>query len=179
MDEAGCSCWSPVSYSWSRQGVQKRQEQTKQRGKRVNIIGFWEPEKSLVYGLVVGKMTSDRYIRLMDWQAQQAAQWLKRTGKITVIGQDNAPIHTSSAVRERISLWQEKGLYLFHFAKYCSEMNEIETEWQRMKEDEIRGQMFEHEHDLSMEIVRAMKARGKKAGYKAQRFGFKSKRIVE
>lgn len=179
MDEAGCSCWSPVSYSWSRCGVQKRQEQTKRRGQRVNIIGIWEPQQRLVYGLVIGKMTSARYIRLMDWQAQQAARLFKRSGKITVIGQDNAPIHTSAAVRNRIRCWQEQGLYLFHFPKYCSELNEIEIEWQRIKEDEIRGQMFEHEHDLSMEIVRAMKARGERAGYQAQRFGFKSRRIVE
>lgn len=179
MDEAGCSCWSPVSYSWSRRGVQKRQEQTKRRGKRVNIIGIWEPQQSMVYGLVIGKMTSARYIRLMDWQATQAARLLRRSGKMTVIGQDNASIHTSAVVRERVIAWQDKGLYLFHFPKYCSELNEIEIEWQRIKEDEIRGQMFEHEHDLSIEIIRAMQGRGEKAGYEAQRFGFRSKRIVE
>jgi putative transposase len=108
-----------------------------------------------------------------------AARLYKRSGKITVIGQDNASIHISAVVQERVMAWRDKGLYLFHFPKYCSELNKIEIEWKRMKEDEIRGQMFEHENDLSIEIIRVMQARGERAGYEAQRFGFRSKRIIK
>lgn len=143
------------------------------------MIGILEPGKSMVYGLVVGSMTSASYIQLMDWQAAQAARLLQRTGMITVIAQDNAPIHTSQAVQAKIPLWQAKGLYLFHFPKYCSEMNQIECEWRRVKSDEIRGQMFEDEYDLATAVIEGMKSRGKKAGYRAKRFGFKSKRIIE
>lgn len=178
-DEVGFSCWSPVSYSWSLVNVQKCQEQTPRRGKRVNVMGIWEPKQSLVYGVVIGKMNSARYIRLINWQAQQSARLFRRTGKITVIVQDNAPIHTSAAVKAQIPIWQSKGLYLFHIAKYCSELNDIECEWRRIKSDEIRGQMFEHEYDLTLELVRAFKARGEKAGYQTKRFGFRSRGIVE
>lgn len=179
LDESGFDCWSPVSYSWFRLGAQKRQEQTARRGRRVNIIGILEPDKSMEYGLIVGSITSARYIKLMDWQANQAARLLQRTGRITVIAQDNAPIHTSHAVRARIPIWQAQGLYLFQFPRYCSEMNQIECEWRRVKSDEIRGQMFEDEYDLAIALIKGMRSRGEKAGYKAKRFGFKSKRIVE
>lgn len=70
-------------------------------------------------------------------------------------------------------------MYLFHFPKYCSEMNQIECEWRRLKSDEIRGQMFEDEYDLAIALIKAMRSRGEKAGYKAKRFGFKSRRIIE
>ena len=172
LDESGFDCWSSVSYSWFRLGQQKRQEQTSRRGRRVNIIGILEPGKRLEYGLVVGSITSARYIKLMDWQAAQAARRLQRTGKITVIAQDNAPIHTSHAVRDRIPIWQSQGLYLFHFPKYCSEMNEIECEWRRVKNDEIRGQMFEDEYDLALAIIAGIEARAAQGGYTVERFRF-------
>ena len=42
LDEAGFCLWSPVSYSYSRIGVQKCLEQTAQRyGKRISIVGLW------------------------------------------------------------------------------------------------------------------------------------------
>ncbi len=39
----------------------------------------------------------------MDWQAQQASQGFEQTGQITVIVQDNHPIHLSKKIRERWS----------------------------------------------------------------------------
>ncbi|EKU96441.1 hypothetical protein Lepto7375DRAFT_0439 [Leptolyngbya sp. PCC 7375] len=42
LDETGCCLWSPVSYTYSRIGQQKRMEQTDRRGKRVSILGVWD-----------------------------------------------------------------------------------------------------------------------------------------
>ncbi|WP_051038657.1 transposase [Chamaesiphon minutus] len=52
---------------------------------------------------------------------------------------DCGPIHTSDAVKAKLSEWEAQGLYIFYFAKYCSEMNPIELKWQRLKDDEIAG----------------------------------------
>jgi hypothetical protein len=42
LDEAGFCLWSPVSYSYSPIGEQKRLEQTSQRyGHRISILGLW------------------------------------------------------------------------------------------------------------------------------------------
>lgn len=120
LDESGFDCWSPISYSWSLVGMQKRQEQTLKHGRRVNIIEVWEPNCSFTYGLSVGSITSATYIRFMDEQAKQAQRVFKRTGKITVIAQDNARIHTSQAVQQRIAVWQKKRLYLFSLTSILS-----------------------------------------------------------
>jgi len=62
---------------------------------------------------------------MMDWEAQQALVRLVKTGQITLVVQDNGPIHTSILVQERIRVSASKGLYLFFLPKYCSEMNLI------------------------------------------------------
>ncbi|MCF4969422.1 transposase [Nostoc sp. CMAA1605] len=79
----------------------------------------------------------------MDAPAQQAAQTLELTGRIRVIAQDCSSIHTSRAVQAKLAEWEAQGLYIFYLAKYCSQMNPIESEWKRLKEDEIAGRMFE------------------------------------
>lgn len=178
LDESGFVNWSPVAYSWSLTGTQKRQEQTLQRGKRVSLLGVWEPGREMAYGLVVGSIDSQTYIQFINRQAQQAQQKLNRTGAITVIVQDNASIHTSRQVRAQILGWQTQGLYFFQLPKYCSEMNPIEGEWHQLKAHEIRGKMFENTYDLSMEIIAGMRARGDFAGHRVQRFNFQTKRMI-
>ncbi len=54
LDESGCQLWSPVSYSYSRQGEQKRLEQTDQRKGRISILGLWQPDKSFKYAKASG-----------------------------------------------------------------------------------------------------------------------------
>lgn len=139
-------------------------------------MGVWEPDCSFTYGLVVGSITSATYIRFIDEQAKQAQRLLKRTGKITVIAQDNARIHTSRAVQRRIALWQAKGLYLFYLPRYSSELNPIEGEWHQIKAHQIRGRMFEDEYDLAMAVIASVQSRGETTGCRVNRFGFKPKK---
>jgi len=176
LDESGFDSWSPVSYSWSLVGTQKRQEQTAKRSRRLSILGLWEPGREISYGLVVGSLTSARYIRFMDWQATRAQRLFQRTGIATVIVQDNASIHTSKAVRARLPVWQAQGLEFFQLPPYCSEINPIETEWHQLKSHEIRGAMFEDTYDLAMGVIAALKRRGVKANYVLKRFNFDTKR---
>ena len=176
LDESGFDSWSPVSYSWSLVGTQKRQEQTGKRSRRLSILGLWEPGRQMSYGLVVGSLTSATYIRFMDWQATRAHRLFQRTGIATVIVQDNASIHTSKAVRQRLPIWQAQGLEFFQLPPYCSEMNPIETEWHQLKAHEMRGEMFEDTYDLAIGVIAGLNGRGAKAGYVLKRFNFASKR---
>ena len=85
LDETGCCLESPVSYSYSQIGQQKRMEQPlKKHGKRVSILGLWQPDKGFEYALAQGGFDSQSYIKVMDWVAQKAAKKLAETGRITV-----------------------------------------------------------------------------------------------
>lgn len=164
----------PTEYSYFFRGEQKRLEQTKRRGKRLSILGLIQPSLSFIYGLVIGSFNAERYIKMMDEQAQQARQTLQESGRIRVIVQDNGPVHTCKQVKERWDQWQEQGLYFFFLPKYCSELNPIETEWHQLKTHELRGQMFEDELDLAYAVIDGVDARAEAGGYEAQRFRFPS-----
>ena len=84
-DESGFTLWSGVQYSWAKRGEQKTREQTKKRGKRLNVCGFFEKNIGFDYGLALKTMTSEEYITLIDWQAKKAEKRLKKTNKITVV----------------------------------------------------------------------------------------------
>ena len=71
-----------------------------------------------------------------------------------MVVQDHGSVHTCAEVRQLHPLWESLGLYIFFLPKYCSEMNLIEEEWQRLKEDEIAGRMFDDEYDLAMAVMR-------------------------
>ena len=175
LDEAGFCLWSPVSYSYSPIGEQKLMEQTGKRyGSRISIIGLWQIGESFEYGLAQGGFKGKSYIKVMDWVAEKAAANWKETGKLTVIVQDNSPIHKSWEVRQHWPRWSEQGLLLFFLPPYCSELNEIETQWHQLKAHEIAGQIFDNEYDLAMTVIQGMENRSEIGNYQLERFIFNS-----
>lgn len=173
LDEAGFCLWSPVSYSYSPVGEQKRLEQTPKRyGNRISILGLWQPGEQFEYALAQGGFKGESYIKIMDWVAEKAAQTLAKTGRLTVVVQDNGSLHTSRLVREQWERWQAQGLLIFFLAPYCSEMNPIEGQWHQLKSHEIAGQMFDNEYDLAKAVMNGMAARSEAGEYTLERFIF-------
>ena len=106
---------SEPGYTYYQRGEQKRLEQTKRRGRRLSIVGLLQQEVSFVYGLVIGGVDRKAYIKMMEQEAQQAAQ----IGRPRVIVQDNGPIHRCQEVQQLWSKWENQGLYIFFLPKYC------------------------------------------------------------
>jgi len=53
---------------------QKRLEQTERRGRRISILGLWQPDEGFEYALACGSFNSSSYITVMDWVADKAAK---------------------------------------------------------------------------------------------------------
>ncbi|WP_216351440.1 transposase, partial [Leptolyngbya sp. 'hensonii'] len=174
LDESGCCLWSPVSYSYSRIGEQKRLEQTQRRNGRISILGLWQPNCHFEYALAQGGFKSASYVQVMDWIAEKASVTLAQTGRLTVVVQDNGSAHTSRLAQQQWLKWQAQGLFLFWLPPYCSEMNRIEEQWHQLKTHEIAGRMFEHEVDLADAIIEGMQARSSRGNYSLERFIFNS-----
>ena len=174
LDESGFCVWSEPGYTYYFRGEQKRLEQTKRRGRRLSIIGFFQPLISFIYGLVIGGVDRKSYIQMMVHVAQEA----QKAGRIRVIVQDNGPIHRCKEVQKLWTKWENMGLYIFFLPPYCSEMNPIELEWQwqHLKKDELCGQIFDDELDLAYAVIDGVKARGEKGNYSTQRIKFDSNR---
>ena len=171
LDESGFSLWSSVTYSWYKIGEQKRIEQPR---KKLNICGFLEIGKGFEYGLALKSFKSDSYIKLMDWQADKAEKRLRELGQITVIVEDQGSIHISLLTKEQYKRWESQGLYIFLLPTYSPELNRIENEWQRIKEDELAGRMFEDEYELAMAVIEAIESRNEQNGLEVERFLFKN-----
>ena len=166
--------YSPVSYSYSRIGQQKRMEQLPTRGHRISILGLWQPDQTFEYALAQGGFAGESYIQVMDWIAQKASLTLEQTGRFTVVVQDNCSIHKRDIVRQHWQRWQTQGLSLFFLPPYSAQMNRIEDQWHQLKTHEIAGQMFEDEDDLAMVVIKGMEARSAAGGYSLERFKFNS-----
>ena len=137
LDEAGFCLLSPVSYSYSRINQQKRLEQVPTRGRRISILGLWQPEQQFEYALAQGGFDGESYIKIMNWIAEKSALTLEQTGRLTVVVQDNSSIHKRQTVRQQWQRWQDQGLFLFFLPPYCAEMNRIEDQWHQLKAHEI------------------------------------------
>lgn len=170
LDESGFCMWSEPSYTYYQRGEQKRLEQTNRRGRRLSIIGLFQPLISFVYGLVIGGVNRKSYIHMMEEEASEA----QRVGRIRVIVQDNGSIHRCKEIQQLWSKWESQGLYIFFLPKYCSEMNPIELEWQHLKKDELAGKMFEDELDLAYSVIDGVQARGEKNNTSTYRVKFNS-----
>ncbi len=62
LDESGFSLWSESLYTWAIIGEQKTIEQTKNKGRRLNICGLLEVGKSFDYGLALKSFKSESFL---------------------------------------------------------------------------------------------------------------------
>lgn len=148
-------------------------EQTPKRyGSRISILGAWQPGECFEYALAQGGFKSHSYLKVMDWLADKAAQTLAQTGRLTVVVQDNGSLHTCHLARQQRQSWEQRGLLVFFLPRYCSQMNQIETEWHQLKTHEIAGQMFDNEYDLAMAVIAGMENRSQQGDYTLERFMF-------
>ena len=171
-DESGFCLWSPVSYTYAKKGKQKEIKQSKKRGKRISILGFFEKDKSFDYGLKQGGFKSKNYIKMINWQAEKAEANFKKTGQITVIILDNCKIHKSKEVQKYEEYWRKKGLEFFFISAYSPELNIIEVEWHQIKDHELCGRMFDDEYDLAMAVIAGVEKRQLDKNLIIERFRF-------
>lgn len=174
LDESGFERISPLAYSYSLRGQQHSIAKPQRRGRRVNALGFWEPQVRFDYGLVIGRFNTQRYLPLMHWQARKAQQHLHESGQITVIIQDGASFHRSREAQRHWADWQEQGLFIFFLPPQSPQMNRIEEEWLHLKRHGLSAQLFEDEYDLAIALVQAIDDRGQRRGYPVERFMFNS-----
>ena len=46
---------------------------------------------------------------------------------------DNASIHTAGIIKERLRVWQERGLFVFYLPRYSPHLNIAEVLWRKLK----------------------------------------------
>lgn len=80
--------------------------------------------------------------------------------KLTVIVLDNARIHTSQIIKDRIKIWQQRGLYLFYLPRYSPHLNIVETLWRKLKYEWLSPNDYQSKDHLFYQVNLALKAVG-------------------
>ncbi len=76
--------------------------------------------------------------------------------KLTVIVLDNARIHTSKIIKERIKVWQQRGLYLFYLPRYSPHLNIVEILWRKLKYEWLSPLDYQAKENLFYQIRLAL-----------------------
>jgi transposase len=83
-----------------------------------------------------------------------------RLRKLTVVVLDNARIHTSQIIKERIKVWQRRGLYIFYLPRYSPHLNIVETLWRKLKYEWLAPADYQSKENLFYQTKLALKAVG-------------------
>ena len=107
-----------------------------EKGRRLSVFGllnlgcegrFWAQEKAIKTGFV---------IKCLE-------EWIKEKGeKPRVLVLDNAKIHRSKLMKDKLAQWEEKGFYIFFLPPYSPHLNKIEILWRKMKYEWLKPQDY-------------------------------------
>ena len=79
----------------------------------------------------------------------------------TFVVLDNARIHKTKAIKERIPYWQNRGLYLFFLPPYSPHLNIAETLWRKLKKEWLDPPDYLSADDLAYALDRCLADMGK------------------
>lgn len=81
-------------------------------------------------------------------------------GRLTVVVLDNARVHRARVIKERIEVWQQRGLFFFYLPRYSPHLNIVETLWRKLKYEWLTPSDYETRETLSYGVRQALKAVG-------------------
>ena len=79
---------------------------------------------------------------------------------LTVVVMDNAQIDRARIIKERIKVWQRRGLYLFYLPRYSPHLNIVETMWRKLKDEWLAPKDYETRETLCYAVRQALSAIG-------------------
>lgn len=139
LDESGFSLRPYIPYGWQEKGktITFRSCQSKQ----ANVLGLMNRRNELYYEITKGKIDSKFVINFLD----KFSENLDRT---TVVVMDQASIHTSERLIEKLEEWKSKKLEIFWLPTYSPKQNMIEILWKFVKYEWIEVEAYENWNSL-------------------------------
>ncbi len=80
--------------------------------------------------------------------------------RLTVIVLDNASIHTAAIIKERLAIWQERGLFVFYLPRYSPHLNIAEVLWRKLKYEWLSPLDYVSKENLFYTVRQALAAVG-------------------
>lgn len=160
LDEVGFSLALPVSCTWSKRGSKNRLCVPTRWGSygRLNLIGAlaWGKEKcTLHFKLVEESVKSAHVVAFIDELAHNAAG-----GQLTVVVLDNARFHTTSKVKEKQPVGEDRGVFLRYLPPYAPHLNPIEALWKHLKSFLLPRRCYDSSTQLKRALLEALNLLG-------------------
>ena len=146
-DETCVSSQGYVPYGWQFAG--EKVAIYVEKGYKVNIFGLINRSNECHWQMTQKNIDSQFIVNYLDELS------LKITKK-TCIVLDNASIHKSKLVRKYLSIWQNRGLYLFFLPAYSPHLNIAETLWRILKGNWLYPDDYLAKDDLLYAVNRCM-----------------------
>ena len=143
-DESGFWQNPVVARAWQFAGEEIRL--FPEKGKRLSVFGFLSLKGEGQF------WTSEQTIK-SEFVIECLEEWLLEKGaKPTVLVLDNARIHRSKKMQEKVIEWEEKGFYIFNLPPYSPHLNIIEILWRKMKYEWLKPEDYASFEKLTQAI---------------------------
>lgn len=147
LDQVGWGSKPCIPYAWQEKGAQIILREIE--GKRINVMGLMNTNNDLYYKSYEKNIDSDTVIEFLD-------NFSEKISMKTVILLDQASIHTSDKIIERLDYWKRKELELFWLPAYSPELNLIEILWRFTKYEWIEISAYESRKTLKNYIEKTL-----------------------
>lgn len=134
LDESGFSLVPCIPYAWPEKGATITLKSC--QSKRLNVLGLMNHSNELYYEIHRGTIDSEMVINFLDKFSQNLS-------KTTVVVTDQASIHTSDSLLEKLPEWEQKNLKIFWLPTYSPKHNLIELLWKFIKYEWIEIDAYE------------------------------------
>lgn len=139
LDESGFSLMPCLPYAWQEKGATITRKSC--QSKRINVLGLMNRSHELSYTIHSGTINSQIVIDFLD-------KFSENLSKVTVVVMDQASIHTSDSLLEKLEEWSAKNLKIFWRPTYSPKENLIEILWKFLKYEWIEVDAYENREGL-------------------------------
>lgn len=148
LDERLIPC---VPYGW--QPIGETMEIESQRSQRLNVLGLMTRANQLHSYISTQSITSEVVIACID-------AFFPTVNQRTVIVVDQASIHTSDAIYNKLEEWLDRGIEIFQLPSYSPQLNLIEILWRFIKYEWIEIPAYQNWQSLVKYVEKVLKEFG-------------------
>ena len=162
-DESRVSLLPCVPYAW--QFADEQVVMPSERGGGINCFALLSRDNRIHRHLTEEKINA-------AWISEKLDALSLTLARLTVVVLDNASVH-AKAFKERASVWQARGLFVFFLPPYSPHLNIAETLWRKLKYEWLRPEDYADKETLHLAVWQALSAVGQ-----ALKINFQSCRLV-
>jgi hypothetical protein len=151
LDEVGFCLIPSIPYGWQRIGETEAIES--RRSQRLHVLGVMTRTNQLHSYVSTQSITSEVVIACID-------AFFPTVSKRTVIVVDQASIHTSDAVDDKLAEWQQRNIEIFNLPSYSPQLNLIEILWRFIKYEWIEISAYRNWQSLVQYVEKVLKEFG-------------------